>query len=184
MFGCKIGDIELRPFEERHANEIFATVNRNREHLRRYLPWVDRTRSPADVRLFLESAVAALVRGEELNAGIWAGKKLVGAIGHHRIDAVNRSASIGYWLAESAQGKGVMTRCCRAMVDYLFGERRLHRVEIRCAVTNTRSCAIPARLGFTREGVLRQAEWVNDAFLDLVVWSLLEDEWERLPHVQ
>ena len=53
----------------------------------------------------------------------------------------------------------------------------MHRVEIRCATGNTRSCAIPQRLGFTRECVLREAEWVNDRFLDLVVWSLLEQDY-------
>jgi ribosomal-protein-serine acetyltransferase len=50
-------------------------------------------------------------------------------------------------------------------------------VEIRCATGNTRSCAIPERLGFSREGVLREAEWVNGRFLDLVVWSLLEQDY-------
>ena len=56
----------------------------------------------------------------------------------------------------------------------------MHRVEIRCATGNTRSCAIPARLGFTREGVLREAEIVGGRFLDLVVWSLLEQDYQDL----
>jgi len=63
------------------------------------------------------------------------------------------------------------------MLDYLFEELGLHRVEIRCGTGNTRSCAIPERLGFTREGLLREAEWVNDRWLDLLVWGMLEVEW-------
>jgi ribosomal-protein-serine acetyltransferase len=178
MFRWEIGDnIELRPFEQYHAEEIFDAVERNREHLRRWLPWVDRTRAVEDVQHFLDEAIYAFGRGEELHAGIFIHGKLAGTVGHHRIDSHNRNVSIGYWLDAAVEGKGVMTRCCQALLKYLFEERRLHRVEIRCATGNTRSCAIPARLGFTREGVLREAESVNDRFLDLVVWSLLAHDY-------
>jgi ribosomal-protein-serine acetyltransferase len=63
------------------------------------------------------------------------------------------------------------------MLDYLFEELGLHRVEIRCGTGNTRSCAIPERLGFTREGLLREAEWVNDRWLDLAVWGMTAEQW-------
>ena len=181
MFHCPIGDnIELRLLEDRHADEIFAVVDRNRRHLRRWLPWVERTRSADDIRAFLENALAGYARGEELHAGIWADGKLIGAIGHHRIHEQDRNTSIGYWLDAAAEGKGIITRSCRALLRSLFEERKLHRVEIRCATGNTRSCAIPERLGFTREGVARGAELVNGVFYDLVIWSLLEDEWRKL----
>jgi ribosomal-protein-serine acetyltransferase len=65
------------------------------------------------------------------------------------------------------------------MLEYLFDELALHRVVIQCATGNVKSCAIPQRLGFTREGVARQGEWVNDRWLDLVVWSMLEEEWKQ-----
>ena len=181
MFRRSVGDgIEIRLLELRHAAEIFAAVERNREHLRRFLPWVDLTRSVADIGAFLEKALAAYALGEEMHGGIWIAGELRGAVGHHKIKEADRSVSIGYWLDAGVEGKGVMTRSCRALLEYLFDERRMHRVEIRCATENTRSCAIPARLGFTREGVLRQAEWVNDRYLDLVVWSLLEPEWHGI----
>jgi ribosomal-protein-serine acetyltransferase len=64
------------------------------------------------------------------------------------------------------------------MLDHLIKELGLHRVEIRCGTGNTRSCAVPARLGFTREGVAREAEWVSDRWIDLVIWSMLQEEWE------
>jgi len=51
-------------------------------------------------------------------------------------------------------------------------------VEIRCATGNTRSCAIPERLNFTREGLLRQSERVNDRWVDLVVWGMIEEQWQ------
>ncbi len=70
-----------------------------------------------------------------------------------------------------------MTRACRALVDYAFAKLQLNRVEIRCATGNLRSQAIPERLGFTREGTLREGEWLYDHFVDLIVYSMLAREW-------
>ena len=72
-----------------------------------------------------------------------------------------------------------MTRACAAMVSYAFREWPLNRVQIRCATGNVRSCAIPQRLGFTREGVIRQSEWLYDHFVDLVLYSMLASEWHE-----
>jgi len=178
MLCWEIGDhIAVRPLQEYDAAELFAAVDRNRAHLRRFLPWVDRTQGVSDVHNFLATVTQAYVRGEEMHAGVFVHGKLAGSIGHHRIDSLNRNVSIGYWLDATMEGKGVMTRCCRTLLRYLFEERNMHRVEIRCATDNTRSCAIPERLGFTREGVLRDSQWVNDRFLDLVVWSLLDQDY-------
>lgn len=65
----------------------------------------------------------------------------------------------------------------RAVVDYAFGRLGLHRVEIRCAADNHRSRAIPERLGFTQEGVLRESGYLNGRFVDMVVYGVLASEW-------
>ncbi len=70
-----------------------------------------------------------------------------------------------------------MTRACKAIIDHTFKDLGLHRVEIRCAAENFKSQAIPERLGFAREGVIRQAEWLYDHFEDHVVYGLLAPEW-------
>ena len=169
--------VGMHQFEPRDAATVFAVVERNREHLRQWLPWVDRSHSPEDIRQFILRVQAQFEADQGPNAGIWVEGVLAGNVGCHPIDWANRSCSLGYWIDAAQQGKGVITRCCTAMLDYLFGELRLHRVEIRCGTGNTRSGAIPERLGFTREGLLRQGEWVNDRWVDLVVWGILEDQW-------
>jgi ribosomal-protein-serine acetyltransferase len=180
MFRRKVAEgIEIRSFEASEAEAVFAVVDRNREYLRQWLPWVDHTRSCADIRNFILRGQAKFQTSQAPELGIWIDGEFSGSIGCHPIDWTNRSTSIGYWIESNRQGRGVMTRCSAAMLDYLFGELKLHRVEIRCGTGNNRSCAIPERLGFTREGVLQQAEWVNDHWVDLVVWGMLEQDWKK-----
>lgn len=95
---------------------------------------------------------------------------------HHRIDLQNRIGELGYWLGEKFQGRGIMTKACRAMVAYGFSERALNRIEIHCAAANEKSRAIPERLGFRIEGALRQAERLADGYVDNVVYGLLASE--------
>src|SRR5262249_2414636 len=104
-------------------------------------------------------------------------RALAGVVGLHFIDWTNRKTSIGYWLAEAQQGKGVMTRACAALIDHSFGTLGLNSMQLECAVGNEKSCAIPERRGFSREGVLRQREWLYDRFVDHVSYSLLAAEW-------
>jgi ribosomal-protein-serine acetyltransferase len=60
-----------------------------------------------------------------------------------------------------------------ALVDHAFDEWKLHRVQIRAATGNTKSRAIPERLGFEQEGILLEAERVGDRYQDLVLYARL-----------
>jgi ribosomal-protein-serine acetyltransferase len=172
--------IELKLLEVGEARTLFGLADRNRARLREWLPWVDQTRSAEDVRLFILRVQEQYRSNMGPQAGVWVDGVLSGTMGCHPIDWANRNCSVGYWLDAAQEGKGVITRCCAALTDYLFDELGLHRIEIRCGTGNLRSCAIPHRLGFTREGVSRNAEWVNDHWVDLVIWGLLEADWRSL----
>ena len=183
MFYTTIGDgAELRLLEERHAARLFALVDRNRAHLREWLPWLDTNTSVEASLHFIRHALQQFANNDGFQAGIWFEGDLAGVIGYHAIDWANRKTALGYWLGASFQGKGLMTRACQALVDYAFNELDLNRLEIRCAVGNTRSCAIPQRLGFQQEGLLRQVEWLYDHFVDHVVYSVLAREWHAGHH--
>jgi ribosomal-protein-serine acetyltransferase len=103
---------------------------------------------------------------------------IAGCVGLHGISWPNASTSIGYWLAEAHQGRGIMTAAVSAYVEHSFKTWRLHRFELRAAVANDRSRAVAERLGFRLEGVLRDAERVGDHTHDLVVYSILATEWQ------
>ncbi|MBI1248633.1 GNAT family N-acetyltransferase [bacterium] len=178
MFPFHLGSgLSLELLEPQHAAEIFAVVDANREHLRPWMPWVDSTVSVADVEAFISTTLTQVANNDGFQTAIRADEKIVGVIGMHKIDWRNKSTSLGYWLAKEAQGKGIMTKTCAAYVAHSFSELGLHRMEIRCATENSRSRAIPQRLGFVSEGTVRDAEWVNGRYVDHVVYGLLSGEW-------
>ncbi len=180
MFSLKLGDdLELRLLEERHSEDLFAVVDQNRQHLRQWLPWLDTNASPDDARSFIKSALDQFANNAGLVAGIWYRNRIAGVIGYNSIDWINRNAHIGYWLGARYQGKGIVTRACKALIDYAFNELELNRVEIRCATGNMKSRAIPQRLGFAQEGLVRQAEWLYDHFVDHAIYGMLASEWKR-----
>lgn len=178
MFEKAIQDgVYLRLLEERHAPEVFAVVDREREYLREWLPWVDSTTEVEYTANFIRISLEQFARGDGLAAGIWVGTEFAGGIGTHKIDWLNRRAEIGYWLASGFQGRGIVTAACRALISHAFDDLKLNRLEIRCATGNVKSCAIPKRLGFHFEGRSREAQLVNGVYLDLNVYAMLCREW-------
>jgi ribosomal-protein-serine acetyltransferase len=173
-----IGGARVRLLEERDAVEIFAVVDRERAYLREWLPWVDGTAVAGDTLAFIQTATQQFADNDGLTAGIWSDGEFAGTIGTHKIDWLNRKVEIGYWLAPRFQGRGIVTDACRALLGHCFHEWKLHRVEIHCATGNARSCAIPLRLGFRLEGVLREAQLLSGRYHDLNVYSVLANEWE------
>jgi len=170
--------IEMRMFELSDAPIVFEAVERNRERLREWLPWVDHTHGPEDVAVFIKQVREQFANNLGPQCGIWVDGEFRGGFGCHPIDWANRNCSIGYWIDQTHAGRGVVSRCCVAMLDYLFG-LGMHRVEIRCGTGNRASCAIPERFGFQREGIAREAQWVSGRWIDLLIWSMLEDDWRK-----
>lgn len=169
--------LELRALGAADADHIFLVVQDNREHLREWLPWVDKTFTSEDTRKFLASVEAGRKEGRTLAYGVYEDGEFRGVAGVHDIDMAERSAMIGYWLAAGARGRGLMTRSTRLLLALLFGTLGLERVEIRCAEGNRASAAIPERLGFQFEGVRRHGQFLNGGFVNLRCYSLLREEW-------
>jgi ribosomal-protein-serine acetyltransferase len=173
----------LRLFEESDAEELYAVVLENREYLSRWMPWAPK-QTPENTLEFIRTSRRQLGENQGFQAAIVEDGRIVGTIGFHRVDWENLSTSIGYWIAESAQGRGNATRAVAALVDHAFRVWKLNRVEIQAAVDNERSRAIPRRLGFVEEGVLRQVERVGDRFVDHVVYAMLAHDWSPSPRTE
>jgi ribosomal-protein-serine acetyltransferase len=166
----------LRLYEEADAEELYEVTAANREYLARWMPWA-RDQSLEGTREFIRTSRRQLAENQGFQLAITVDGRIVGGLGFHRLDWENRSTSIGYWIAEGAQGQGTVTEAVRALVNHAFTTWKMNRVEIRAGVENLRSRAIPTRLGFVEEGVMRQAERVGDRVIDHVVYAMLAQDW-------
>lgn len=180
MFSYKVAeDIELKILEIKYADELYALLDRNRAYLGKWLPWVKGTDNPEPIKQFISQALLQFAENNGFHCGIFYKGTIAGCIGLHKIDWKNRHTSIGYWLGGEYQGRGIMTRACSSLVDYALRELQLNRVEIRAGVMNDKSRAIPVRLGFIYEGTIRQAEQIEDRYIDHAVYGMLAADWKK-----
>jgi ribosomal-protein-serine acetyltransferase len=179
MFRMPVDDaLELGLLEPRHAPILFALIDENRSHLRRWLPWVDATRTVNDSVGWIHATLDQFARGMSLNVGLFTRGALAGVCGYHTIDWSNRRTSIGYWLGSGYQGKGLMGRAVRTLTTHAFVALQLNRLEIRAAVENKRSRGVAERLGYKFEGQCRQAEWLHDRFVDHAIYGMIARDWK------
>ena len=169
----------LRAVRLYHGEEIYAAVLDSRDSLARWLPWVDGVKGLPDTRDFIRRSMEEQDGEVAVQLGIWTDAGFVGMVGLHSVDWANRRTSIGYWLAERARGRGVISASARALVDFAIRDLELNRVEIRCGVDNVSSRAIAERLGFRLEGTARQDMLLNGRYVDLVIYAMLACEWRR-----
>jgi ribosomal-protein-serine acetyltransferase len=170
-------DTRLRLMEESDAEEIYSLIESCRPYLGEWMPWAD-AQTLDGTRQFIRLTRRQFADNNGFQSAIVKDGAIVGVIGFHAVDWVNRVTSIGYWLGADHQGAGTMTEAVRAMVDHAFNAWKLNRVEIRAAPGNARSRAIPERLGFVEEGTLREAERIGDRFLDNVLYATLASSWK------
>lgn len=180
MFTYNIDDkMMLKMLDLRDAERLFNLTVGSKETLREWLPFIDYTKSVEDTQSFIQSTMKQFADNNGFQAGIWYDGKIAGVIGFHQINWSNKSTSIGYWLGNDYVGLGLMTKSVKAFVDYALNELELNRVEIRAAVENRKSRAIPERLGFTEEGCIRQAEWLYDYYVNHIVYGMLKEDWKK-----
>jgi len=157
------------------APVIYETIDRDREYLKEWLPFINFTFDLTDTVNFIKSVSAENNRRDYVYS-IWYKEEFAGLIGYKDTDWVNRKSEIGYWLAEKMQQKGIITACVKQMTDHAFRKLKLHRIQIKVAEANQKSEAIPQKLNFTFEGIERAGELHGDKFLNLKVYSLLAND--------
>ncbi len=162
------------------ATAIFEAIDGQRDYLRQWLPWVDHTKKVEDTENFIRESMGHNTNGTRLTTFIMAGDRLAGSLGVVNFNKENNSCEIGYWLHREMQGQGVMTKCCHRFIGHLFRTKNLNRIEIKVAVANAKSQAIPLRLGFTKEGTLRQGLYIYKTYHDLYIFSLLREDWNKM----
>ncbi len=179
VFTLKLsGGTELKLLQLQDADDLYTLVDHNREHLRTWLPWVDKTLSVSDIETFINRSLRQYAEEGTITAGIFDRGTLVGVIsltvrepGRHEI---------GYWLDKDHQGRGIMTTTCKALIEFTFNHTTSQRIDIRVEPANGRSRTIPERLGFTCESVYKEPSvQTNDPGRELVTYVMLKEAWLR-----
>jgi ribosomal-protein-serine acetyltransferase len=178
IFSYKIDEkTKLKMLNLQDTELLYKLTDQSKESLREWLPFIDYNKSVLDTEAFIRSTMKQFSENNGFQAGIWYDEKIAGVIGFHAINWHNKSTSLGYWLGKGFEGSGLMTKSVKAFVNYAFVELKLNRVEIRAAVENKKSRAIPERLNFVEEGRIRQSEWLYDHYVDHVVYGMLAEDW-------
>ena len=162
-----------------HKDELFRLLDKNRGHLREWLPWVDTNTTSADTETFIQSVIAQYNSGRGPQYVIYHVSIMCGVCGFLPIDRINRGGMIGYWLSQEFSGQGIMTGSVRKLLKVGFDDYNLNRIEIACATENFKSRAIPERLGFKLEGVLRGRENLYGKYVDHAIYSMLASEYSE-----
>jgi len=165
-------DILLKEIGLEEVDVIFHTIDRERKYLEEWLPFVDETREIGYTRQYVKN----YLRSDRVDATftIYYKNEFAGIIGLKDTDLHNKKTEIGYWLSESFQHKGIITLSCAAMIQYVFYEMHLNRIQLKAATGNLKSRGVARRLGFTQEGIERESELHSHGFVDLIVYSLLK----------
>jgi len=172
-------NLTLKQFDLLQAELLFRIIDSNRKYFKTWFSWVDKTNKLEDIEIFLKNENEKYSKGEGIYLGIWFKNTLSGVVSFNYINKNNNCATIGYWLAEEFQGKGIMTKACKMLIEYGFNTLNLHKIDISHASENIKSANVIKKIGFTHEGHFRKSELVNGIYLDQEYYGLLKEEWKN-----
>ena len=177
----------IRCYNPIDAVLLKAAVDDSIDHLSTFLPWA--AAGPAaleDTVQLLRTFRGNFDLGQDFVYGIFTPDetRLLGGTGlHTRVGKTARE--IGYWIRKDAINQGLATEISAALTKVAFEVDQMQRVEIHCAVENAQSAAIPRKLAYTLDATLRQRTRLADGRdHDMMIWSLLKDEYPNSPSAQ
>ncbi|MEW9570457.1 GNAT family N-acetyltransferase [Rhodanobacter sp. Si-c] len=169
------GRLLLQPWRDTDAIELHAAVRESVVSVGRWLPWCNE-----DYGLERAEAWATQCRdnwhtGEQFAFAVRdaASGELLGGCGLNQLNAMHRSANLGYWVRASRQGQGLAAAAARLVARFGFAELGLVRIEIVTLPYNHASRRVAAKLGAVFEGMARQRLWAWDRAHDAAVYALI-----------
>ena len=168
--------LTLSYLKESFAQELFELTDSNRNYLKQWLPWLDYTNDVDDTLNYIKSAIAQNQKYLGPIFAILSSNQIIGVVGFHTIDRANNIGEIGYWLTERMQGKGFITKSVEKLIKIGFEELALNRIQIPVAENNIKSRAIPERLGFKFEGIIRERELLYGNYVNHAMYSKIKGD--------
>ena len=176
----------IRCYDPADASLMKAAVDTSLDHLRPWMPWAARYPQPmGDMIEMLRRFRGQFDLGQDWIMGIFDRDetRLIGGTGLHPRGGEG-SREIGYWIRADEVNRGYATETAAALTRVGFEIEKLRRVGIHCVVENTRSAAIPPKLGYRHEATLRRRIRTYDVDHDEMVWTMLAEEYANSPAAQ
>ena len=173
-------ELQLESLHRSLAEPLFALIDQHRADLTCWLAWPPHTQVVEDVRAFIREQVQRMALRQSMQFALRYRGEVVGLCGFNLICRPLGRADIGYWLAPSHRGQGVITRACRFLLDYAFSALGLSLVQIAAATGNQASRAVCERLGMGLHAIQTQAEQLAHGWVDHAVYRMTAEQWHRL----
>ncbi len=158
------------------VSELFELIEKNRFFLNKHITFAENKDTPHRVKLFLKEIASFNIGGQKFNLIIQYRGQIVGLLGFHKIDRIHARAEIGYWLGEEFQGKGIMFEAIPKFLQYGFEALAVNKVELLTLTSHERNIRLVEKLGFKKEGVLREQYFMHDVFQDAVIYGMLKSD--------
>ncbi|CBG88370.1 ribosomal-protein-serine acetyltransferase [Citrobacter rodentium ICC168] len=163
--------LELRAVNESHVTPLHQLVRKNSIWLQQSLNWPQFVHSEEDTRKSVQSNMLLHQRGYAKMYMIFVDDALAGVLSFNQIEPLNKAAYIGYWLDESHQGQGIMSRALQGLIHHYAARGEVRRFVIKCRVDNHASNQVAQRNGFVLEGCLKEAEFLNGRYDDVNLYA-------------
>jgi ribosomal-protein-serine acetyltransferase len=173
----------LRPFRRRDVEPLYDAVVESFPELHQWLPWAHKRYSRFDASNFVKDSARAWREGRAYDFAVRSHAYPEDHVGNMSIWFTSRAfrvGEVGYWINSGLTEDGVATECARRIIEVGFEELKMHRIILRIAVGNRASERVAEKLGFVREGVLREELKVRGQWLDHSIWGLLDHEYQGL----
>ena len=173
----------LRRIGRRDADPVVDAVQNSLPDLTRWLPWAHAGYAKDDAVAYIRDSVQSWKEGRAFDYAIRSASepnKHLGNVSIWHVSRLGKIGEIGYWVRTDATSKGIASESTDAMLGLGFSTLNLHKITLRIAVGNEPSIRVAEKLGFTREGVLREELKINGTWVDHILYSILEHEYRPL----
>jgi ribosomal-protein-serine acetyltransferase len=166
----------IKLMEAQYANKYLEFVQRNRDHLINWVPFISKVKGIDEINDYIEKYLEKSKNGVGALYGLWENEELIGSVVIREMDKEAKWAEIGYMIDEKYQGKGITKRACIKLIDYIFDDLEMGKVEICCDENNIGSSKLAESLGFVLEGTIRNHVMVNKRVGNMRYYGLLRNE--------
>ncbi|MFH1638764.1 MAG: GNAT family protein [Chloroflexota bacterium] len=172
------GRVLLRHFRSDDATTVYEAVRESVAELSPWMPWCHPDYTPEESKAWVVTRRVAQARGEDYEFAIVSARDgfFLGGCGLSRLEAANKTTSLGYWVRTSRTKQGIATAAALLLVKFGFEELALNRIEIMVDVANKASQRVAEKLGAVKEGILRKRHIVHDEARDVFLYSIVRGD--------